>query len=116
MIDIDGAIAGTIGLHAIRWEMRALRRDTALVAYWLAEPYRNRGVVSEAVKMVLAFAFHTLGLHKVTISCFGSNDASKRVIEKSGFRFVGTAREDVWRDDVWHDHLLYELTTGEWGR
>jgi RimJ/RimL family protein N-acetyltransferase len=36
------------------------------------------------------------------------------VIEKCGFRFVGIAKEDVWRDGVWHDHLQYEMTVGEW--
>jgi [ribosomal protein S5]-alanine N-acetyltransferase len=114
MIEIDGVIAGCVGLHGIKWEARALRRDSAFIGYWIAASYRNRGIVSEATRMVLAFAFETLGLHKVTVSCFGTNDASRRVIEKCGFRAVGIAREDVWRDGVWHDHLLYEMTIGEW--
>ena len=56
-----------------------------------------------------ASAFETLGLHKVIVGCLADNDASRRVIEKLGFRFVGRFEDDVYRDGRWHAHLRYEL-------
>ena len=50
----------------------------------------------------------------VTVGCFAENDASRRVIEKLGFRYVGRAEDDVWRDGQWRSHLRYELTAPEW--
>ena len=114
MIEIDGKLAGGIGLHDIRWGYRALRQDRAIIGYWLGAEHRNRGYMTEALAAVLRFAFATLGLHKIVISCFAENLGSRRVIEKAGLRFTGTLVEDIWRDGRWHDHLRYEMTVGEW--
>ena len=44
----------------------------------------------EAMKAVLEYLFGTVGLDFLTISHFTWNDRSRRVIEKSGFRLLGT--------------------------
>jgi [ribosomal protein S5]-alanine N-acetyltransferase len=70
--------------------------------------------MTEAATAVVRVAFETIGLHKVTTTCFVDNHASRRVIEKVGFRFVGRAEDDLWRDGRWITHLCYELTSPEW--
>ena len=62
----------------------------------------------------MQFAFETLGLHKVRVGCIADNDASKKVIEKAGFRFSHRVDEDVYRHGRWLSHLRYELTFNEW--
>ncbi len=113
-IEKDGHIAGCIGLSGIRWHDRALRVDRAELGYWIAPALWGQGLATEAARAVVAFGFDDLGLHKITTKCFAQNAASRRVIEKCGFRFVGRREEDVWRDDAWHAHLLYEITITEW--
>ena len=81
---------------------------------WLAPVLWGKGLMTEAASAVVRFAFDTIGLHKVATRCFVDNTASRRVIEKTGFRFVGRAEDDVWRDDRWITHLLYEMTAPEW--
>ena len=107
-------VVGCIGLGAIAWQDRAWRRDHAELGYWLAPPLWGQGFMTEAVRGVIAFGFDDLGLHKIETQCLAENAASRRVIEKSGFRFVGRREEDVWRDEKWHAQLLYELTITEW--
>jgi [ribosomal protein S5]-alanine N-acetyltransferase len=63
---------------------------------------------------VVRFGFETIGLHKITTRCLVENIGSRRVIEKVGFRFVGRAEDDSWRDGRWSTQLLYELTSPEW--
>lgn len=113
-IEYEGTPVGTIGLHDITFQMRALRVDRAELGYWLAPTLWNQGLVTEAATAVLRCAFDAIGLHKVTVGCFAENDASRRVIEKLGFRYVGRAEDDVWRDGQWRSHLRYELTAPEW--
>lgn len=112
--ELAGKAAGCVGLETIRWHIGALRVDRAELGYWLAPALWNQGHMTEAANAVVRFAFEAIGLHKLTTRCFEDNQASRRVIEKVGFRFVGRAEDDVWRDGRWHTHLVYELTSPEW--
>jgi RimJ/RimL family protein N-acetyltransferase len=105
---------GCIGLHGIRWASRALRYDRAELGYWIAKPFWRQGLMTEAATMATRWAFETLGLHKVNVMCFEDNVASKRVIEKVGYRFIGRLEDDVWRDGRWYAHLRFELLASEW--
>ena len=70
--------------------------------------------MTEAAHAVVKFGFENIGLHKITVYCFVENAASKRVIEKVGFRHVGRLEEDLWRDGRWHAQHRFELTSQEW--
>jgi ribosomal-protein-alanine N-acetyltransferase len=113
-IQHEGHVIGTIGLHDIVWQARAFRMDRGVLGYWLAAAHQRKGLMTEAVQAIVRFAFDTIGLHKIVVTCFAENVASRRVIEKAAFRWVGRAEDDVWRDGTWHAHLIYELTAPEW--
>jgi RimJ/RimL family protein N-acetyltransferase len=110
-----GTPIGVISIDGIRWEFRAWRVDRAEMGYWLGRPHWGKGLMSEAATAALRFAFETLGLHKVTIGCVEGNDASRKIIEKLGFRFLALFQDDFFRFGKWWDHRRYELTVAEWG-
>jgi RimJ/RimL family protein N-acetyltransferase len=114
-IEHEGVPVGCVGLHGINWAVRAVRFDRAELGYWMGRPSWGKGLMTEAASAVTRWAFETLGLHKVTVTCFEGNVGSQRVIEKIGFRFSCRAEEDVWRDGQWYAHLKYEMTSSEWG-
>jgi len=57
--------------------------------FWLAEPYWNRGLMSEAVDEVNKFAFVTLGVDSFYVCNVASNVASRRVKQKTAAEFLG---------------------------
>ena len=57
--------------------------------FWLAEPYWNRGLMTEAISAVNDFAFNTLGIEQFYVCNVVSNEASRRVKQKTGAEFVG---------------------------
>jgi RimJ/RimL family protein N-acetyltransferase len=57
--------------------------------FWLAEPYWNQGLMTEAIAAVNDFAFLTLGLESFYVCNAESNVASRRVKQKTGAGFVG---------------------------
>ena len=57
--------------------------------FWLAEPWCNRGLMTEAISAVNDFAFDTLGLESFHVCNATSNTASRRVKQKTGAEFVG---------------------------
>ncbi|HLL23997.1 MAG TPA: GNAT family protein [Kofleriaceae bacterium] len=113
-IERDGRAIGSIGFHDIAWQVRAFRLDRAELGYWLAPAAHRQGLMTEAVQAVVRYGFETIGLHKIAVTCMAENVSSRRVIEKAGFRWVGRAEDDVWRDGTWHAHLMYEITAPEW--
>jgi len=113
-IEREGRVQGVIGLDGITWQLRAWRVDRAELGYWLAPALWRQGLMTEAAHAVVRWGFETLGLHKIKVGCVSENGASRRVIEKVGFRYVGRLEDDVWRDNRWWSHLRFELTAGEW--
>ena len=57
--------------------------------FWLAEPYWGRGLMTEAISAVNDFAFLTLGLDHFYVCNATTNEASRRVKQKTGAEFVG---------------------------
>jgi len=113
-IEREGSVQGVIGFDDITWQLRAWRVDRAELGYWIAPALQGQGLMTEAAHAVVRWGFETLGLHKINVGCFADNAASRRVIEKVGFRYVGRLEDDVWRDGRWWSGLRFELTAPEW--
>ena len=113
-IERDSKAVGVVGLHGIRWQLRALRVDRAELGFWLSPAEQGHGLMTEAARAVVRFAFEDLGLHKITVGCIEDNRPSHKVIKKLGFRYTGRLEEDLWRDGKWWTHLRFELTSTEW--
>ena len=115
VIEHDERAIGCVGLDDVEFQLRAWRVDRAELGYWIAPPLWNQGLMTEAAHAVVACGFEAIGLHKITVGCIVENVASRRVIEKLGFRPVGRCEDHVWRDGRWWSVLRYELTSSEWG-
>jgi RimJ/RimL family protein N-acetyltransferase len=62
------------------------------LGYWLAPEAWGRGYATEAGRAVLAIARHGLGLKRLHSGHFVDNPASGRVLQKLGFRAIGTVK------------------------
>jgi ribosomal-protein-alanine N-acetyltransferase len=113
VIEHDGALAGVVGLHDITRTLRAWRVDRAELGYWVAPPFQNRGFVTEAARALVGYGFDQLALHKLTVGCISENLASRRVIEKLGFRLLGEQRDHMFRFGRWWNHLSFEMCADE---
>ncbi len=107
-------LAGVVGLHGITRTVRAWRVDRAELGYWIGPPFQNRGFATEAARAAIGFGFADLGLHKITVGCIEENTASRCVIEKLGFRFLGLQIDHAFRFGRWWNHLSYEMCVQEW--
>ena len=94
-----------------------IRRRAAQYAnlgYWMGEEFAGRGLMSEAVGALLPFYFDTLGLHRLHAAFLPHNMASRRVLEKNGFKEEGYAENYLQIDGKWADHVLFALTRERW--
>lgn len=107
----NGTPLGSIGLHVHDANDRIAR-----IGYWLDERSTGRGIVTEAVRELVAFAFDSLGLHRIEIRCAPENAKSRAIPERLGFTNEGTLR-DVLRmaDGTFQSLMMYSLLSGERG-
>jgi RimJ/RimL family protein N-acetyltransferase len=84
-----------------------VHRFTAEMGYWLAEPFWGKGIMTQAVKCLTAYAIRELKLHRVFAEPYSTNPASARVLEKAGFTCEGVLRSNVFKDGKIRDQLLY---------
>ncbi|MCR5014240.1 MAG: GNAT family N-acetyltransferase [Bacteroidales bacterium] len=59
------------------------------LGYWIAKPYWNQGLCTEALQAMVDYCLHTKGFRDLWCDFFVDNPASGRVMEKCGFRDTG---------------------------
>lgn len=87
----NGKVIGSLGLHTSWANNDEKYSDLKVkeIGYVLSKDYWGQGLMPEAVRAVIDYCFNVLGLDALTVGHFAHNSRSKRVIEKSGFTFVG---------------------------
>jgi len=80
------------------------------LGYWMGREHAGQGLMTEAVGMIVPFVFETLGLHRIHAAFLPDNAASRRVLEKNGFKEEGFAENYLQIDGKWCDHVLFGLT------
>jgi ribosomal-protein-serine acetyltransferase len=97
-------LAGVVGLEACIH----LHRSCEL-GYWLRREGTGRGLMTEASRGAMDFAFKYMGAHRIRVAAATDNHASLAVIGRLGYRFEGIARQAEWCDGRWLDHAVFAL-------
>lgn len=106
VITYEGKLVGQLTVAGIAWGSLC----SAHVGYWVDQAVAGRGVMPTAVALVVDHCFFTVGLHRVEVNIRPENTASRRVVEKLGFREEGLRPRLLHIDGGWRDHLSYALT------
>ena len=105
----DGALLGGIGLTRVRRGVA----QSADIGYWMGGAHARQGYMTEALALIVDFAFEQQALRRLEAACLPTNLPSRRLLERGGFRQEGYAREYLCIDGVWQDHLLFGLLRDE---
>jgi len=109
VVEYEGRLAGQLTCGGIAWG--SLR--SAYLGYWVDESVAGRGVMPTAAAMAFDHLVGTVGLHRVEVNIRPENAASRRVVEKLGFREEGLRPRYLHIDGDWRDHVSYALTAEE---
>ena len=105
----DGRVVGDV---ALQWVSEAHRQGE--LGFSVHPAHQGRGYATESSRPLLAFAFDTLGLHRVIGRLEPRNTASARVLEKLGMRREAHLVENEWVKGEWQSELVYALLDREW--
>jgi RimJ/RimL family protein N-acetyltransferase len=106
-----GKVIGAVGLIKINWTHK-----NAEAGYWMGRKYWNRGLMTEALKLLLKFSFEQLQLHRVNAYVFADNITSMRVLEKNGFQREGEVREAICKYETWKNLLIYGILRTDYNK
>ncbi|HSQ61712.1 MAG TPA: GNAT family N-acetyltransferase [Polyangiaceae bacterium] len=106
-----GEIAGMLGLTQIQarapvWNAR--------VGYSLDASKEGRGMMSEALALVVRYSFDVLGLKRLLAGYVPRNTRSAKVLARAGFVKEGYYREFLYLNGVWEDHVETSLINPDW--
>lgn len=99
----DRRLLGAVTLSNVRRGVAQM----GTLGYWIGVPYARQGYMTEAVRLVLDFAFDHLRLHRMEAACLPRNAASIALLRRTGFTEEGYARAYLKISGRWQDHLLF---------
>lgn len=106
--DVDEVI-GTIAILGIN----AVHKK-AEIGYWLAKKFRGRGIMFEAVSLILKFCFKELKLQRVQAATLPDNVFSQKLLKTCGFKYEGRHRNYFFHRKRIKDAYMYAITVEDY--
>jgi RimJ/RimL family protein N-acetyltransferase len=106
----DNYLIGFVGLFGVSWN-----HGEAWVGIGLGDRnYWGNGYGTDAMRVILRYAFHELNLHRVSLGVFEYNQRARRSYEKVGFSIEGRVRGDLLRQGQRWDVFIMGILREEW--
>lgn len=99
----DDVLVGAITLDNIRRGPA----QAGTLGYWTGAPHAREGYMREAIGAVVHHAFTRLDLSRIEAACLPENQASRGLLEASGFKYEGVAQSYLQIAGRWRTHVLY---------
>lgn len=108
-VEVDGRYLGEVGVS-----LASIANRQCEIGYVFLPEASGHGYATEAAAAMVDFACDQLGAHRVAGRLDARNLASARLLERLGFRFEGTFRENEFVKGEWTDETVYAITEPEW--
>jgi ribosomal-protein-alanine N-acetyltransferase len=106
----DDAIVGSINLSQIYGG--GFRN--AYLGYFVGEPFAGLGYLTEALQLMLRYAFEDLQLHRLEANIQPGNVASLALVKRAGFAREGYSRRYLKIGGRWRDHEHWAILAEDW--
>jgi len=102
-------LAGCISYNFMDWINKK-----AELGYWIAERFTGQGLMTQACRLLIDQAFQGFKFNKVEIHCGLTNEKSRAVPKRLGFKKEGVLRQREWLYDHYADHVIYGMLAKDW--
>ncbi|HYU31233.1 MAG TPA: GNAT family protein [Thermoanaerobaculia bacterium] len=109
IVQVDSHAAGWITLVVSNWE-----HGLAEVGYALSSDYQGRGIMTDALQILLDDLFQNTLLERIEARCAVENYGSQRVLEKNGFLREGRLKGYFKLRGRRVDNYVYGLLREDW--
>jgi ribosomal-protein-alanine N-acetyltransferase len=106
-LESSDELIGEIGIH------KDPGTNEAQFGYWVAEPFRGKGIATEAVAAILKFGFEELKLNRIYATHYPENISSGKVMQKNKMKCEGEIKSLYKIGEVFRNAIQYSLTSEE---
>lgn len=99
---------GEAVINDINWRNRSAHYRVAV-----SQQHVDHGYGSEATRLMMAYAFNTLGLHRIELEVYTFNPRARHVYEKLGFVVEGELRDVLYMDGEFHSATVMSMLEHE---
>ena len=105
----NGDLCGVVDLHKLEKQHRKTE-----MGYWLGAKFQGQGIMTQAVRAMVDYAFETLKLNRVEIRCAEHNHKSRHIPERLNFTNEGLIRDAEWLYDHFVNNVVYGMLARDW--
>jgi len=109
---VDLASGRCVG-EAVLNELRE-RDDACNFRILIGPAGRNRGLGTEATRLMVDHAFRSTTLHRIELEVYAFNPRARRAYERVGFRYEGEKRQAFRFDDEYIDTIVMGMLRTDW--
>ena len=84
------------------------------LGFGIRPEFKRHGYALEAASEILRHAFEDLGLRRIVGVTMTVNEGSRKLLEKLGMQYEGTARQEYGKGDGYADFAHYAILKSEW--
>ena len=107
-VTVEDRAVGSIGA----FRQGNIHFRTAELGYYLAEEYWSRGIMTDAIRQLCGLVFASTDILRIYAEPFSYNIGSRRALEKAGFQYEGTLKNNAVKNGKVLDMALYARTRG----
>jgi len=102
---VDGNAVGSFGISL----KEDIYRMNAEIGYFIGEPYWNHGIITKAIQLIVDYVFNTFDVIRIYAEPYANNKASRRTLEKAGFKCEAILHKNVIKNGEIMDSCIYSL-------
>ncbi len=89
-------------------------RKNAEIGYYLGEDYSSKGIMTNVVKKIAKYIFENFNIIRIYAEPFAENVASRRVLEKAGFKCEAVLKNYIIKNNKVQDGCIYSILKEEY--
>jgi [ribosomal protein S5]-alanine N-acetyltransferase len=98
--ETDKRIVGAINInHIVRGSFLS-----GSLGYYIGVDFQGQGYMQEGLKLLIEYAFNTMGLHRLEANIQPENLRSQRLVQRCGFIKEGFSKDFLFINGTWRDH------------
>lgn len=98
-------LIGSVGINP----QEDVNRFSTEIGYWLGEPFWEKGIVTDAVRVFTKYVFENFDLNRIFANVFEGNIASEKVLMKARYQKEAVLKKAVFKNGKFLDQYIYAI-------